>query len=114
MNTSDYEGGNQSPNNVAGFLSVPIDALVGVFLGPNPPTSNAAPASIDFSGGAVGLSFTTLSPLVQQAFFIGDGLTGSGSGTVQKFIVPAGATRLYLGTVDGFGWYNNSASLISR
>jgi len=66
------------------------------------------PASIDF--GVVGLNFSTLSPLLQQTFFIGDGLTGNGSGTVQTFIVPAGATRLYLGSVDGFGWYNNTGS----
>jgi hypothetical protein len=24
--------------------------------------------------------------------------------------VPIGATRLYLGVVDGFGWYNNVGS----
>jgi hypothetical protein len=26
---------------------------------------------------------------------------------VQSLVVPAGATRLFLGTDDGFGWYNN-------
>jgi hypothetical protein len=110
ITTSAYEGGNQSPDNIAGFLSVPVDALAGVFLGPGLPTSNPAPASIDFSTGGVGLGFSSLSPLVQQAFFIGDGLTGNGTGSVQQFVVPAGATSLYLGTVDGFGWYNNSGS----
>jgi hypothetical protein len=43
-------------------------------------------------------------------FFIGDGRTGSGTGAVQQFIVPAGATRLFLGTVDGFGWNTNSGA----
>jgi len=108
ITTSAYEGGNQSPNNIAGFINVPVDALVGVFLGPGLPTSYPAPASIDF--GIVGLNFNTLSPLLQQTFFIGDGLTGNGSGAVQQFVVPAGATQLYLGSVDGFGWYNNSGS----
>ena len=28
----------------------------------------------------------------------------------ETFIVPAGATRLYLGTIDGSGWYNNNGS----
>jgi hypothetical protein len=48
--------------------------------------------------------------VLQQLFFIGDGLTGTGSGSVQTFIVPSGATQLYLGTGDGYGWYNNSGS----
>lgn len=108
LTTSAYEGGNQSPDNIAGFIGVPVDSLVGVFLGPGAPTSNPAPSSIDFS--SIGLSFSTLSPGLQQAFFIGDGLTGSGTGSVQTFIVPAGATALYLGSADGFGWYNNTGS----
>ena len=108
ITTSAWEGGNQSPNNIAGFIGVPVDSLVGVFLGPGLPTSNPAPASIDF--GVVGLNFSTLSPLLQQAFFIGDGLTGNGSGAVQQFVVPAGATQLYLGSTDGFGWWNNTGS----
>ena len=40
-------------------------------------------------------------------FFIGDGLTGTGTGNLQQFFIPVGATRLYLATHDGFGWYNN-------
>lgn len=46
-----------------------------------------------------------LSPQIQQVFFIGDGLT-SGDVT-QQFLIPDSATRLFLGTMDGFGWYNN-------
>jgi hypothetical protein len=45
-------------------------------------------------------SFATLSPLVQQVFFIGDGLTGQGTGQPQSFAVPAGADKLYLGLLD--------------
>jgi hypothetical protein len=84
----------------------PIDALVGVFLDASQPDSSAAPSSLDFTS----TSFTTLSPQLKQAFFIGDGLTGTGSGSPQTFVVPAGATRLFLGTSDGFGWFNNSGS----
>ncbi len=43
-------------------------------------------------------------------FFIGDGRTGTGAGAAQSFVVPAGATRLFLGVSDGFGWFNNSGS----
>ena len=42
-------------------------------------------------------------------FFVGDGQNADG--LVQQFIVPAGATRLYLGTMDGFGWFNNSGAI---
>jgi hypothetical protein len=72
-------------------------------------TRGPAPADLDFSTGA-GTSFTTLSPALKQAFFIGGGLTGTGSGAVQTFVVPVGATRLFLGTSDGVGWFNNSGS----
>lgn len=29
---------------------------------------------------------------------------------MQQFIVPTGATRLFLGSGDAFGWYNNTGS----
>jgi hypothetical protein len=97
-----------SSNGISG-ATWPVNALVGVFLDNNLPTSTAAPAALDFSTGA-GTGFTTLSPVLKQAFFIGDGRTGTGSGANQTFVVPAGATRLYLGASDGFGWFNNSGS----
>jgi hypothetical protein len=111
ISTPDYEGGLTTINNIAGYYHAPVDALVGVFLGPNDPTTNPAPALLDFGPGALGTNFGGLTPTLQQIFFIGDGLTGTGSGGVQKFIVPTGATRLYLGVVDGFGWFNNSGSI---
>ncbi|HET9834372.1 MAG TPA: PEP-CTERM sorting domain-containing protein [Vicinamibacterales bacterium] len=43
-------------------------------------------------------------------FFIGDGRRLDGV-TPQYFIVPNGATRLFLGTMDGFEWNNNAGSL---
>lgn len=102
---SNYGDGITAPSNVNR-----VDALMGLFLGPTSPTGSTSPAAIDFSGG---LNFTSLSPLVGQIFFIGNGKTGDTNasdfgGTVQQFVVPTGATRLYLGTSDGFGWYNNS------
>lgn len=81
-------------NGSSGFF------LVGVFLGPTEP-SGSAPTTLDFSSTGLTESFLTLSPVLNQTFFVGDGLTGTGSGTVQKFFVPNGATRLFLGFADG-------------
>jgi hypothetical protein len=39
-------------------------------------------------------------------FFIGDGMTSLMA--LQSFIAPTGSTRLFLGTMDGFGWFNNA------
>ena len=41
-------------------------------------------------------------------FFIGDGKTSSGA--LRRYLVPAKATRLYLGVMDGYEWNNNSGS----
>lgn len=85
-------------------ITVPINALLGVFLGPDQPNLSPPPAALDFSTPA-SRDFTTLSPQLKQVFFIGDGQTSGGM--TQTIIVPAGATRLFLGTMDGFGWFNN-------
>lgn len=99
-------------------LSAPIavryNALVGVFLTDADQTGSVTPAPLDF---AAGLDFTTLSPGIGQIFFIGDGLTsdsnaGEHGGARQSFVVPDGATRLFLGTSDGFGWFNNGGRFI--
>jgi hypothetical protein len=71
--------------------------LVGVFETSSAP-SGAPPASLDFV--TFGTNFANLSPALNQVFYIGDGLTGDGSGSVQQFNVPAGATRLFLGISD--------------
>jgi hypothetical protein len=86
----------------------PIDGLLGVFLGPGAP-SPTAPSLLDFSTPG-STDFSALSPELQQVFFIGDGLQLDGL-TSQIFIVPDGATRLFLGPMDGFEWNNNVGSL---
>jgi hypothetical protein len=87
----------------------PINALVGVFLDDGVP-GGAAPAGLDFSTRAL-QSQPRIAPLLNQVFFIGDGLTGTGSGSTQQFTVPVGATRLFLGSSDGPGAnYNNTSS----
>ena len=104
------------------FESLPSDRrvmfLAGVFLTDAEPTA-PAPASLDFSSTATGRSFSDLYPLLQQTFYIGDGLTGEGTGSVQTFWVPDGATRLFLGIVDGAyfvggpDYYDNNAGSFS-
>ena len=95
-------------NGIANVVA-PIDSLIGVFLGPAQPDLTAAPGALDFSTPAL-RDFASLSPLLKQPFFIGDGLRNDFI-TTQYFVAPAGATRLYLGTMDGFGWFNNVGSL---
>ena len=87
-------------------------SLLGVFLGVTQPDLTAAPAALDFTDtGNVpgGFNYTTLSPLLKQVFFVGDGMTDGGQ--LQHVVVPDGATRLFLGTMDGFDWTNNIGSL---
>ena len=113
-------GSPAQPENGISDMAGPVDSLVGVFLSATAPNLSPAPASLDFTGGTAdssftvvpgGIGFSSLAPQLQQLFFIGDGLTGTGTGSVQQFIVPAGATRLYLGTLDGFGWSNNTGAI---
>lgn len=92
--------------SISGITGPGAGYLVGVFLGAGGP-SGSAPAALNFTSSGIGTSFTSLSPLLDQVFFIGDGLTGNGSGSVQTFVVPTGATELYLGISDACG-YNGS------
>ena len=45
-------------------------------------------------------------PQLQQMFYVGNGLTSTGA--QESIVVPAGATRVFLGTMDGWEWSNNS------
>lgn len=92
-----------SANGISGIVDDSRQMfLTGVFIGPSTP-SDPAPASLNFIG-VNGHSFTDLYPVLNQEFFIGDGLTGTGSGSQQLFHVPDGATRLFLGFADAFGF----------
>jgi hypothetical protein len=107
-------------NGVSGAIhSAKTMFLAGVFLDGTEPV-DPAPARLDFSLGGLGENFVSLSPQLNQTFFIGDGLTGTGTGTLQQFLVPTTATRLFLGFLDAFdgtisglpGYYgDNSGSL---
>jgi len=85
--------------------------LSGVFLGEDEPVDPAPPRLV-FNDYA----FASLSPQLRQGFYIGDGLTATGSGATQVFIPPAGATRLFLGFYDSAstlpGWYDDNSGSI--
>jgi hypothetical protein len=78
--------------------------LVGVFLDSTTPTGSG-PSVLSYNYGTVGSLNTTdpmFSPAIDQVFFIGDGLTGTGTGAEQIFNVPPDATTLALGFADSF------------
>lgn len=103
---------NTGYGSISGIEAPDAGYLVGVFIGPGGP-SGSAPTTLDYLGGGnASTSSTTYSPLLDQVFFIGDGLTGNGTGTTQEFFVPAGATELYLGISDACG-YNGGPSCYS-
>lgn len=86
----------------------PSRALMGVFLGDFDPALTPPPLSLDYrTQGNVpgGTAFADFAPQLKQVFFIGDGLTPDG--TSQQIVAPEGATRLFLGVMDGFEWGNN-------
>jgi len=91
-------------NNGISDITSPINALLGVFLGAGQPDPLSTPGALDFSSAA-SRDYLALYPLLQQVFFMGDGVTSALA--AQTIIAPAGATRLFLGTMDGYGWANN-------
>lgn len=90
-----------SYGGISGITMPGAGALVGVFAPANAPTG-VPPTNLDFT--TMGTGFDMLSPALFQTFFIGDGRAGDGSGLVQQFNVPAGATRLFLGLSDAPGF----------
>lgn len=93
-------------NGIANVLA-PAISLVGVFLDASQPDMTAAPPSLPFDDSA-SRNYPVLSPKLKQVFFIGNGATDTG--TTQTVVVPAGATRLFLGPLDSNDWANNSGS----
>jgi len=86
-------------------IIAPINCLVGVFLDDRRPDETPDATTLDFS--EVGdRNFATLSPQLKQIFFIGNGRRGT-TGGEQTFFAPAGSTRLFLGSIDAFGWTGN-------
>jgi hypothetical protein len=90
------------PANGIGTYQGPSNALIGVFLNDDQPAGLGGPASLDFTDPLV-IGAAGFTPLLNQIFFIGDGLTGTGSGALQTFLAPTGSTRLFLAVADSIG-----------
>ncbi|MDI6792014.1 MAG: redoxin domain-containing protein [bacterium] len=82
------------------LITAPINSLIGVFLGDNPPVSSRTPGRLRNEG-----SSPDTIPQLQHAFFIYHFETSESDVATVK--VPEGATRLFLGTLDTYGWYDN-------
>ncbi len=94
---------NSGYGALSGITSPTAGFIAGVFTAAGTPSGTVAPAALNFDGMG-GTSFTSLSPLLDQVFFVGDGKTGDGTGATQTFYVPTGATELYLGLTDACGY----------
>ena len=89
-------------------IATPINSVVGVFLnttgGQVPDNQGAPPPGLDFSTQTE-RDYASIEPDLRQPFYIGSGQTSSG--VQQTILVPANATTLFLGTMDGHEWSNN-------
>lgn len=86
--TSAIASHDAGANNGMSNITAPMSSLIGVFLESSPPNLFEAP------GPAADPSH----PSVRQIFLVGSNAT---------IIVPDGAARLFLGTMDSFQWSNN-------
>jgi hypothetical protein len=86
-------------------IAAPINSMIGVFLDNNVPDKDGSvPAGKDFSTQSE-RDYMSVEPDLRQSFYVGAGQTSLGD--QQTILVPAGATRLFLGTMDGHEWSNN-------
>lgn len=89
-------------------ITAPLNSLLGVFLGSGDPSTLAIPPALDFTSLAA-RNYTNLKPQIGQIFFIGTGVNSDGS--YRQIVVPPGASRFYMGIMDGYQWNNNVGSL---
>jgi Flp pilus assembly protein TadG len=86
-------------------IAAPINSMIGVFMDANVPDHDGpVPAGKDFSTQTE-RDYSSFEPDLRQSFYVGAGQTSLGD--QQTIIVPEGATRLFLGTMDGHEWSNN-------
>jgi hypothetical protein len=91
-------------------ITAPEVGLLGVFLSNAQPSTQTPPASgLDYSTSS-SQNQTSYSGLeLQQPFYIGNGLTDNSIN--QSFVVPAGATRIFLATFEPYENSDNLGSL---
>ena len=92
-------------SNAVGNTQLP---LLGAFTTDTDPFGSTPPAALPWDAN----NPASLSPLLQQVFYIGDGRTGyqDATGSLLEFAAPANATRLYLGLADAFGFNGLTAA----
>lgn len=104
---ADSPGGpTPAAENGIADAKMPICAMLGVFLDDSNPSKSAAPERRDYQSPESRNKTLYDDIKLKQPFFIGDGLTSGKE--IQKFKVPAGATRLYICVMDGYEWKNNT------
>lgn len=96
---------HSAENGIGAIHNSPANALVGVFLDDSTPVAGSEPTPSTTTGWKNALVVT---PVLGEPFVIGNGVDAGANR--QRFVAPSGATRLYLGTLDGSGWYNNPGS----
>lgn len=106
LGTANGLGANNWPASVNGISNIkaPMSAMIAVFLSDSAPNTSAAPTALDFSTAA-SRNYSTLSPQLKQVFFVGDGRRSNGE--PQQIVVPAGATRVFIGNMDAWQWNDN-------
>jgi hypothetical protein len=95
-----HDGGAE--NGISAVIA-PMNSLVGVFLTDEQPDRTPAPKELKLKNN--GRDLPAVSPQLKQIFFIGTGKTRTG--VKRSYLVPKGATRLFLGVMDGWDWNNN-------
>ena len=95
-----------TPENAISRIQAKCDSLVGVFLADN---IRPQPPAVDYTGAL--RNQDRIEPLIQQPFLIGGGFTADGA--LKRFIVPAGATRLYLGSTSDAGAAGSFTATVS-
>jgi hypothetical protein len=88
---------------------MPESALCGLFLSDDRPDLTPAPPCVDWTNPAIGNRVLNDDLVLKAPFMIGTGVTSGGA--VKKFVVPDGATRLYVAAWDGLQFNNNGGSL---
>ena len=83
-----------SVGGISGIAAPHAGYLVGIFETSTEPFD---PRRRSLISQSIGTNFASLSPALNQTFFIGDGLTDNGTGMLQQFMIPAGATSSLFG-----------------
>ncbi len=106
-----YGAENGGPEHGIANVTAPLGAIIGIYLDDTQPDTTPAPPALDFSTAA-SRDFSTLSPQLKQPFYLGSGVRSDG--TLQNFIVPKGATRLFIGVMDFQQWSDNGGSMQTK